>query len=64
MTLASAASADETQQLYEPSRSLRGLIRYRVAQDHSSDDTGKACRNIVSVLPAPAGRTPHCHAIA
>lgn len=57
MMLASAASADETQQLYNSSRNQLGLIKYCVEQGHLSDDTVKAYQNIVSVLPTPASTT-------
>lgn len=57
MMLASVASADEAQQLYNNSRNQLGLIKYCVEQGHLNDDTVKAYQNIVSVLPRPASTT-------
>jgi hypothetical protein len=57
MMMASAASADETQQLYNNSRNQLGLIKYCVEQGYLTDDTNKAYQNIVSILPTPASTT-------
>ncbi len=57
MMLASAASADETQQLYNNSRNQLGLIKYCVEQGHLNEDTIKTYQNIVSILPTPASTT-------